>query len=412
MTISRGVLAALWSLTALVAAREAQGRTDEKNFTAQLDLRLVASDALPSFTGGGLGLTRFDDKHEGLQLGRAFLEYRGHLSQTLDAHVTLDAYGDADKNPLDVSEAYLQWRPWPRNGWRWRVRAGAYYPAISLENTAAGWNSAYTLSPSAINTWIAEEVRAVGTEATATWLGSRTGHAFDLSLTGGIYAWNDPAGVLIFQRGWALHDRQTALFGGLPQAFPNGTLRHRLEWFHEIDGRPGYYLGAQAVYPERVTLRFMHYDNRGDPGAANEYENAWLTRFNSAGAQIQLPKDCTLIGQWMTGYTSVGASADGLGFLSADYDAWFVLASHRFDKHRLSARFDDFRSDSERGAQFFDGHQDGRAGTLAYTYTRDGHWQLVMEAMRIDSRMRQRPLLGLPERAVERTLQLALRYTL
>lgn len=411
MTI-KGALALAALGAALFVAQSARA-DDDHTFTAMLDLRLVSSDATTSFIrDGGLGLTRFDEDHEGLRLGRMFLEYRGRLSDTLDARVVLDSYLDGDKNPVDISEAFLQWRPWPQNAWRWRVRAGAFYPAISFENTAPGWNSAYTLSSSAINTWLGEEIRAIGAEVNATWLGTRAGYPVDVSLIGGLYGWNDPAGVVIFQRGWGLHDRQTALFGGVEQAFyPNGTSRPQLELFHEIDHRAGFYAGAQVAHPAGVTLRFMHYDNRGDPGAENAYEYAWLTRFNSAGLQVQAPHDWTFMAQWMAGYTSVGESPDSLGRLASEYDAWFVLASRGFGKHRLSARHDDFYSTSVRGANLFDNWQDGRADTLAYLYTHDKHWQLVIESMRIDSRVRQRTLLGLPVRAVEKTHQLAVRYT-
>jgi hypothetical protein len=66
---------------------------------------------------------------------------------------------------------------------------------------------------------------------------------------------------------------------------------------------------------------------------------------------------------------------------------------------------------SVRAAQFFDNYQDGGAETLAYTYTHDEHWQLILESMRIDSDLRQRTELGRAQRAVEKLHQLALRYT-
>ncbi len=389
----------------------AEGDADAHMLSGQLDLRYVASDATDSFLRGGFGLTRFDEQHKGAQLGRAFLEYRGRLLDTVNARVTLDAYGDGDKNPLDVSEAFLEWRPWPRNSWRWRIRAGAFYPPVSLENRAHGWNSEYSLSSSAINTWLGEEIRTIGAEANATWMGARLGHAVDVSLIGGVYGWNDPAGVLIFQRGWALHDRQTALFGGLPSLFPTGTSRHQLELFHEIDDRPGYYAGAQMVHPGRgLTLRALHYDNRGDPGISNGYEYAWRTRFDGVGLQLDLPADWTIIGQWMTGDTSVGPSADGRGLLIADFDAYFGLLSRRIGKHRLTLRYDDFYTDMTRGAQLFPGYQDGDAVTVCYSYAHDRHWRLLAEASRIDSKAEQRKLVGLEEHAVEKTLQIAVRY--
>ena len=46
------------------------------------------------------------------------------------------------------------------------MKAGAFFPTISLENDDIGWTSPYTLSASAINTWIGEELRTIGTEGT------------------------------------------------------------------------------------------------------------------------------------------------------------------------------------------------------------------------------------------------------
>src|SRR4029450_6570513 len=73
----------------------------------QIDVRYVDTDVERSFTKGGLGLARFDEGHEALQLGRFLLEYRGPLIETIDAHVTIDSYADHDKNPLDLTEAFL-----------------------------------------------------------------------------------------------------------------------------------------------------------------------------------------------------------------------------------------------------------------------------------------------------------------
>jgi hypothetical protein len=43
-------------------------------------------------------------------------------------------YGQDDQHPLGVTEAYLEYRPYPIDGWRTRVRIGAYYPPVSLED--------------------------------------------------------------------------------------------------------------------------------------------------------------------------------------------------------------------------------------------------------------------------------------
>ena len=76
-----------------------------------------------------------------------------------------------------------------------------------------GWRSPYTLSFSAINTWVGEELRTIGAEYSLDWLGRSHGHDFDFTLSAAGYGWNDTAGTVIATRGWGLHDRQSTLFG-------------------------------------------------------------------------------------------------------------------------------------------------------------------------------------------------------
>ncbi len=377
----------------------------------QIDVRYVDTDVERSFTHGGLGLARFDEDHGELQFGRFFLEYRGSLTETIDAHLTIDSYADHDKNPVDLTEAFLEWRPVPSSAWRWRTKLGAFYPPISLENRDAGWQSTYSLSPAAINTWVGEELRIVGAEAELTWLGSRTGTGVDLSLVGSLYGWNDPLGVQIFERGWAIHDRQTALFGGLPKIFDGSTARHQVEFFHEIDDRPGYYLGVEASWPERLELRVLHYDNRGDPAASNGFENAWLTRFDSAGLRFEWRPDWTFAAQWMDGDTAVGPSSDGLGLIRLAYESYFVLVSGAFGPHRLTARYDNLSTHTLRGALYFNGFQDADGWTLDYSFDFGKHWQLWLEALQVKGELEQRALMGLDAAFRERTVQCAFRFS-
>jgi hypothetical protein len=382
-------------------------------FTAQLDMRLVAVDTpLDSFTEGGLGLLRFDESHDALRLGNLMLDYTGPLTDTVRATVTLFATGDDDKNPIDLTEAFLEWRPVPTSEWRWRTKLGAFYPPISMENRGIGWQSIYTLSPSAINTWLGEEIRAIGGEVSLTNAGAGVGRPFDFGVVLGVYGWNDPMGILIYQRGWAVHDRQSPLFGRLPRPTVVNFGPPQLEFFSEIDNRAGYYAGLEFAYGQRLSLRALHYDNRGDPGVRNEREYAWLSRFDAFGMRLELPQDWTLIAQYMQGDTAVAPSPDGRGAAILDYSSEFLLVSKAHGRHRWSARYDHFATETVRGAAFYDSWQDGQAWTLAWFFDLSDRWQFVAEGLRNDSRLRQRSLAGLSPDAIEDSLQIAVRYTL
>ena len=152
-----------------------------------------------------------------LQLGRARFALTQSFAEIWSAHLDASVWDDKDAHLLGATEAYLQLRPYPRAGYRLRVKAGAFYPPVSLENRASGWESPYTLSYSAINSWLATEVRTIGAEAQLEWLGTRLGHAFDLGVTGAVFGWNDQAGVVLANDGFLLHDRQTPLFGRVGQ---------------------------------------------------------------------------------------------------------------------------------------------------------------------------------------------------
>lgn len=401
-------------LAGLIAAAPAMAEMDLSPYEARgfMDLRAVAVDSsLPSFTQGGLGLLRFDEDHDALQTGRLALDLSGPLTDTVRGQMTVIATSETRKNPVDVTEAFVEWRPYPQSQWRWRSKLGAFYPPISLENRGVGWQSLYSFSPSAINTWIGEEIHTIGLEVTATNSGAPTQRPYDVSLVAGVYGWNDPMGVLLFQRGWAIHDLETPLFGDLPRPFPRTDYDHRIEFNHEIDNRPGYYGGVETKWNGRHVLRVLHYDNRGDPGRSNRSDTAWLTRFDAAGARFELPFSLTLIAQAMWGDTAVGPSPDRRGMLIADFWSYFALASYSPGAHRFTLRYDRMFVESTRGMQFFDSNQNARAWTAAYLYDWNEHWMVGVEALRIDGSLGQRELSGLAAATVEQQLQVAVRYS-
>ena len=207
-----------WMCAALIAGftLSAHAGGDRHQFVGALDTSyLFVSSPLQSWLQFGYGKLRFDEQHDGLQFSRAFLDYRGRLTPTLTARVTVDINDDLPEE-IDLTEAFLEFRPVPRSPWRFRGRLGAFYPRISLENVGPGWSSIYTLNASAINTWIGEELRTVGAELGVSHpvFGMESGHR--LSVEAAAFFANDPAGALLAWKGWSVHDRQTGLQGILP----------------------------------------------------------------------------------------------------------------------------------------------------------------------------------------------------
>src|SRR4029450_7132020 len=85
-----------------------------------LDLRAVSSDGRTSFLDNGQGKLRFDEDHQGMQLGRLRVALDQPLGEVFSAHVEASTWDDDDKNPIDLTEAYLEYRPYPRAGLRSR----------------------------------------------------------------------------------------------------------------------------------------------------------------------------------------------------------------------------------------------------------------------------------------------------
>jgi hypothetical protein len=399
---------ALVFLAALAMAHAAPAAATD--WEVDLDVRLLNSDGERSFLNGGLGALRFGEDDSGLRLGRARFALSQPIGQVLSLRVDASAWDGDDKNPVDLTEAYLEYRPYPRSGYRTRVRAGAFYPPISLENRAAGWESPYTISSSALNTWLAEELRTIGLEGELQWLGTRMGHSFDLGLTLGLYGWNDPLGVVVAGHGFALHDRQTPLFGRVgPRNVPPLYAR---EPFHEIDGRAGYYAGVEARYLDRVVLRALHYDNRADPTAydAELGDFAWETLFDTAGVRIEGGSGWALILQWLDGETYIEPFA---GFvIEWPFETQYALISKRVaQKHLITARYDEFSVGSNLPAN--EGVQDGHAWTVAYVYEHGPRWRFMLEWLDVKSTLYNRALyLGMSPLATESKVELAVRYAL
>ncbi len=400
--------ALLLACTAVPAAAVA----DSNGLTVGAALGFVDTSGHVSWTDGFVGKLRHSD--DGATLVRGFIDWRSRLTDTLDAHVVLDAYDDDIGNAIDVTEAYLEWRPVPRSPRRYRLKVGAFYPRISLENVAAGWSSPYTLSYSAINTWIAEELRAIGAELTMSWrpesLGGSHGFAVSLAAFGG----NDPAGSLLAWKGWSVHDRQTRLgdklpLPPLPQLGPGGLFERQHPYvgpIREIDGRGGYYVNGDWRIGQRLLLRATRYDNRANPEAIAGGQYAWRTEFDHFGIQMTLPGDVGLIAQSMTGATVMGGIVDNAHVVDTEFDSRFVLVTRSFARHRLTLRYDHFElTQNDRTPE--DNNPDfGHAWTVNYSVGLSDRASIAAEWLAIDTDHCGWVYYGIGPTATERQMQL------
>ncbi|HET6907428.1 MAG TPA: hypothetical protein VFH52_10810, partial [Rhodanobacteraceae bacterium] len=183
---------------AILLASNGATRAQDFQLHGFFDVRAVSPAGETSWDDGGLGKSRYGSGDGGMRLGGAVLDASWQATPALSAVADLQYQPDAHRH-FDVLDAYLRYRPASITPWRWSVKAGAFFAPISLENEGVGWTSLWTLTPSAINSWVGEELRTVGGEFSIEHRGSST---FQAGFA--IFGRNDPAGELLATRGWSL----------------------------------------------------------------------------------------------------------------------------------------------------------------------------------------------------------------
>lgn len=354
------------------------------------DIRAVAATGDRSWLDGGLGKTRYGDGDDPLRLAES------HLVGTLELTGGLQAYAHVraetkQKTAVDIIEAFVRWQPEISGDVPLTVKVGAFFPPVSLENEGLAWAGLYTITPSAINTWVGEELRTLGAEA--SWTGEWD--KLQWGLTGAVFGWNDPAGVVLAYRGWALHDRWSGLIERtrLPDVIsPDGRGPLRVPLFREIDNRPGWYAGASLRQPGVAGLSVLYYNNEADVSKVDGVR-AWHTDFWSAGIDVRLAPGLQLLSQGMVGLAEVGATPQTRRQIY--FQAAYVELGYTLDSWTFGARGDLYSTREETQAPhavLFGEH--GYALTAAVTRRIGEHVAVTLEVLHDDSYRAQRQLVG------------------
>lgn len=375
-------------LAALAFACCAKAQAVDFDFQGYADFRLVVPPGERSWLDGGLGKLRFGSNQPDPNFRFAEAVGQGAVSFADDLRLLVVARLEPEQRTgVDLLEAYAAYRP-HIDDWQISLKAGAFFPPFSLENTDLGWTSPYTLTPSAINSWIGDELRTVGGEVHV----ERQTSLGNFSLTGALLCCNDPAGVLIADRGWALDDRPTGLIEEVRE--PDATLRlfsetppERTPLFLEIDHRVGWYLGASWSKAGIGKLAFFRYDNNGDPSTRQDDYATWRTRFWSIAWDSHFGA-LSILAQGLSGDTAI---APFPGFVATtNFKSAYLLAAYDFDDVRLAARAEAFQTRTLLNLLDEDGH----AFTVAAAWTPKDWLRLTAELIAIDSRRGERLLDG------------------
>lgn len=415
--LSPAARAALVVASCIAASAFAQSDRHELYFDVSAGY-ISADTSLGAWTDGGVGKLRHVE--DGVTGFRLFGEYHGRITPTLRARVVADYVDDASGG-VDLTEAVIDWRPIPRSRNQQQWRFGAFYPAFSLENGDRGWQSPFTYSYSAINTWLGEEIRPFGAEWSLRRRLEGLGSAHEVrAFAAGFYG-NDPAGTLLFWRGWSLHDRQTRLNDELEiPPLPFTTQPQRLSPFKELDHRPGVYGGLEWRYARRALVQLARYDNRADPYAFSDGHWAWATDFNHLAVQVGLPADLGLVVQWMDGRTEwlTAALPNGTRLPMSEYaqdrfESKFLMLTRKLGANqRLAVRYDTFETERPAATPVLRSDA-GDAWTVSYRIDATERFSGGVEWLRIDSQRDLWPAFyATPRAQTEDQLRLQFSYRL
>lgn len=244
-------------------------------------------------------------------------------SASLGAHVHLLARSDAgnsENGAIGVAEAFLEANLFSRAG-RVRFRGGAMFLPTSYENVDALWENPFTISSSALNTWLGEEFRPVGVDT------SYFNNGYMVGAT--LFRGNDTFGALPPVRGWVLADRWTLVTQKVPV---NDSVFTSVS--AETDGRLGW--SARTGWSgQRLSAQYTYIDNRSDGLRYGDLYN-WNTRFHIVGSGYS-------VGDWTfaaeTGWGATFLVVRGVPRVS-DIRASYALLSRRFSHGRGSFRVD------------------------------------------------------------------------
>jgi hypothetical protein len=320
-------------------------------------LRAAAHDAEPPAEDVFVGDAPLDDDSVAaqVQVGVDWLP-----SPRFGAHAHLLARNESDQSRrghVGVVQAYLD-QTFERGPHRLRLTEGAFFLPTSRENVDALWENPYTITSSALNSWIGEEFRPIGVDAAYTLRRPSRG-----SVTAAFtaYTGNDTLGSFPAVRGWSMRDHW-ALLGE--------HLKVDHEYFTSVSAETDHRIGWAARGKwnnDRASVMLTRFDNRSDALEHGELAN-WYTCFDIVGADYAIG-DWTLAAEYGWGVTDIIVA--GAGRFRTELGAGYVLVSRRLANGRATLRADGFEVDDDRQ----------HALTAAYFWSPRGKLRAGIEAI-------------------------------
>jgi hypothetical protein len=376
---------------ALVCPDRAAAQGDDilgpEAFDGSIDLRASVVGGETSWLDGGFGKLREGgdngETQARLRVAAADLAWKPQFSFNFSGLVSV-VHQDGQSSDVDLNEAFLSYRTGPA-ATRFSARAGVFWPPISLEHGGSTWQVMDTITPSAVKSWVGEDVKVLAFEG-------KLEHRFGeqrVALTGAVFKHDDMAGTLLSYRGWAMHDVRMTVSNHfpLPPLSPSNAPYQapRTNPFWEVDGRAGYYARIDWQTPWPVSVNVLRYDNRGDRLSGYELQTAWRTRFWNVGALASLGASTEARAQVLWGNTLVGPDTPYGVPVDVDFAAAYLLLSRTLGGGRLSARGDWFETHDNSFVASDDNNEHGWAGTLAYKHPVTHFADVIVELLHVES---------------------------
>jgi len=306
--------------------------------------------------------------------------WRPSLSSRLALQVSADAQSLA-QHAVGVDEAYLVLRPDPLSAVRISGRAGLFFPPVSLEHDGSEWSLERTLTPSAIDTWIAEEVKVAGTEVTLRT--TLAGHSTGITLAA--FQGDDTSGALLYFRGWTFDDLRANLGGDfrlppLPGLFV-GKQAQDTQSIDDVDGRWGAYGRIDYALSQTLSVNLFAYDNNGSRTKVVDGQYAWGTRFVQAAARWTPADSVEVLAQAMTGETEMGKPLNGQFPADIGFAAGYVLVTDTLPNGSASLRLEQFSIADHTFKTLYNSAESGWAATAAWTQPLSRRTEVVLEGV-------------------------------
>jgi hypothetical protein len=364
-------------------------------------LPMALGEAEHEFSGKAALITSYSDGIQTADMSRLegddSFDLSGQLQLSYDysndnfgffSHLQFTNEGNSKDGNIGIAEMYGYYSYPIDDSQQLTFTMGQLFMPSSFENTEGFWDSPYSNSFSALNTWIAQEVRPIGVELKYDWLSEDETSAFGLGVMS--FVGNDSMGAMVSWKGWSI-GRHISVYGevlNLPEIYhiDNGIFAdQRVDgskpFGRDLDHKEGYLFHSYYSPTNSLTFKYTHLDNKGD-GQLYRGEYAWRTTFSIVGVKWRINDKWTVLGESMSGRTMMG-NPSVMG-VASKYKTTYVLTSYNHKQWDFSVRLEEFDIvDTARAPR--ESNDQGSAVTLGARWQAFGKpWSVLGELLFID----------------------------